>query len=181
MDPLSLVVLGAAATQTITFLYSQVGELLKARRERQARPDAPAEVPLVDPSVLDRPLTSTRIDAEVLDREADSLVGLSAALAPVASGHVELDPNDPVIAMRAAQLRALLEAIYGQRITFRGEERAPSGSQVDVVQLLGDVSGAVTGSESDVGSGGHLTVKQRTTTVAPGATVTGHRGRIGGG
>lgn len=178
MDPLSLSVLGAAATQTIIFLYSQAGELLKARRERRAGSKT-VDVPIVDNAVLDRPLPSAEADAELLEREHKTLVNLSASLSPVASGHVDLDLTDPEIARRAGQLRALLEAIYGQRITFRGEDRESSGSRVDVVQVVRDVEGSLTGAAGDIGEGGYLTVEQRTGTIGSSGQVTGYRGRIG--
>jgi hypothetical protein len=48
------------------------------------------------------------------------------------------------VAERADALRRLLEAAYGQRITFRGEQRPPSGplliAEIDVRQVAGDAA-----------------------------------------
>jgi hypothetical protein len=68
---------------------------------------------------------------------------------------------------------------YGQRFTFRGEQRDPTGSRVSVTQVLGDVTGDVLGIEADVAPGAGAHVRQQATTVQPGGSITGFRGNIG--
>ncbi|HMD91287.1 MAG TPA: hypothetical protein VKG80_01470 [Trebonia sp.] len=182
-DPISLTVLGSAASQTISFLYAQAAEVLKARRERRNAEKTQAsviQVPIVANEVLDRPVTTTVINPDVVDAKLDVLVRLVGALAPYALGHADIEDAKPELYEEAGTLRAILEATYGQRLTFRNENREPTGSVVTVRQVLGDIEGTVTGGEGDVGPGGHLEVTQQAGTVREGGSITGHRGNIGG-
>jgi hypothetical protein len=76
-------------------------------------------------------------------------------------------------------VRAVLEAAYGQRFTFRGEQRDRTGTRVSVSQVLGQVAGTVLGAEADVAPGSGVDVHQQVTTVAPGGSVTGFKGGVG--
>ena len=169
-DPMTLALLGgAAATQGITFLYAQASELLKAWREKRAAtpPASPA---------LDAPPTPRPADMAVVEQRQRSLALLRAALSPYALGDVEIDLGDEELAARAGELRELLEAVYGQRFTFRGEQREPTGSTVTVRQVLGTVEGNVVGAKADVG-GGSLRVDQEAETVR--GSLLGFEGTIG--
>jgi hypothetical protein len=187
-DPVTLTALGAiAAAEGIKFLYGQASELLKAWRERRQKAgDKPAaeahdlDVAILQSGALDAQPVARPADAAVVEREHSALVELSGALSPYALGQVDVDPTDAELAERAGRLRALLEAIYGQRFTFRGEQREPTGSRVTVHQALGLVEGHVLGAEADVGAGGDLRVEQRADTVSGEGSVTGFKGSIGG-
>ncbi len=185
-DPVTLGTLGVlAAAQGIKFLYGQAAEILKARRERRAKTDAgtespvPLTVPIVASDVLDGTPTEPVVDPAVLDREYAALVRLTGVLAPYAQGLADVDPGDAALAEQAGQLRALLEAVYGQRLTFRGEQRDPTGTRVSVGQVLGQVAGHVTGIEATLAPGASAEVRQQATTVEPGGSVTGFKGDIG--
>lgn len=187
-DPLTLAVLGGvAATEGIKFLYGQASELLKAWRERgqMARDQAAAEskaldVPILESSVLDGQPVPRPADGLILERAHGALVELASGLSPYALGQLDVDLTDPQLAERAGHLRALLEAIYAQRFTFRGENREPTGSRVTVRQVLGVIQGDVLGAEADLGSGGDLRVEQRADTVREGGSMTGFKGTIRG-
>src|SRR5216683_2134709 len=132
-DPVTVSALGGlAASEGIKFLYGQAAELLKAWRERRGRvaageePPAQLTVPIVASEVLDAAPAEPVVDVAVLDRENAALVRLTGGLAPYAQGLADLDPDDAELAEQAGQLRALLEAAYGQRFTFRGEQRDPT-------------------------------------------------------
>jgi hypothetical protein len=125
-DPVTLAFLGgAAATEGVKFLYAQAGELLKAWRTRreERRRDA-LEVPIVETGALDADPNGTQdgaeVDAEILDRHGEAMVELWARLAPYAQGLRDVDVRDDALAAAAGELRALLEAAYGRRFTFRG-------------------------------------------------------------
>lgn len=185
-DPVTLSTLGGlAASEGIKFLYGQAAELLKAWRERRGQvaagqePPARLTVPIVASEVLDATPAEPVVDTAVLDRENAALVRLTGGLAPYAQGLADLDPDDSELAEQAGQLRALLEAAYGQRFTFRGEQRDPTGTRVSVTQVLGDVAGDVLGVAGDVAPGASADVHQQATTVRPGASVTGFKGNIG--
>jgi hypothetical protein len=185
-DPVTLAVLGGvAATEGIRFLYGQAAELLKAWRERQARIDAgespppELEVPLRDNAVLDGSPSHQVADPAVLDRENAALVRLIGGLAPYAQDLADVDPNDQDLAELAGRVRAVLEAAYGERLTFRGERRDSTGTRVTVNQALGTVAGSVLGAESDVSAGAEVDIDQKAESVEPGGSVEGFKGRIG--
>ena len=179
-DPVTLGVVGGwAAAEGVKFLYGQAAELLKVWRERRSRTEAgetlPAQVvvPIIGNDVLDGTPTEQVVDADLLGRENKALVQLIGALAPYATGLADIDPADQDLADQAGRLRALLEAVYGQRLTFLGETRPPTGTRLSVTQVLDEVRGAVVGAEADVAAGGAVTVDQRITEVRA-------DGRIGG-
>jgi hypothetical protein len=184
-DPVTLAVLGGvAATEGIKFLYGQASELLKGWRERRQKghdkETGPLDVPILPCSVLDGPSVDRPADGAVVARQHSALVELAGALSPYAQEQVEVGVTDIELAERAGRLRALLEEIYGQRFTFQGEEREPTGSRVVVRQVLDSVEGAVLGAEADVGANGDLLVEQRAGTVNEKGSVTGFKGTIGG-
>lgn len=63
----------------------------------------------------------------MIRREYRELVRLSGALSPYAQEQVDIAADDEDLAFQAGQLRDLLEAVYGQRLTFRGEQRERTG------------------------------------------------------
>jgi hypothetical protein len=181
-DPISISVLGSAASQTISFLYAQAAEVLKARRERRGAegvPQSGLQVPMVTNEVLDGAPIGATINSDILEVKYQALLRLTGALAPYALGHADIEGENNELSRDAGALRAILEAIYGQRLTFANEQREPTGSVVKVRQVLGDIEGAVIGSAGDVAAGGHLEVTQQADTVREGGTITGHQGNIG--
>lgn len=176
-DPLTLVVLGGvAATEGIKFLYGQAAEVLKGWRERRHKNAEPVDVPIVANDVLDAAPTTTAVDPGVVEREQRELVRLVGALSPYAHGIAGIDVTDAELGRDVQRLRQLLEAAYGQRLTFRGEDRAPTGSRIDVTQVVELVEGAVTGVDvGEVDGGADVTVDQRVGQVAAESTVTGFK------
>ncbi|HEY5360656.1 MAG TPA: hypothetical protein VIJ82_23740 [Streptosporangiaceae bacterium] len=182
-DPISISVLGSAASQTISFLYAQAAEVLKARRERRGAEDVGGpgpQVPMVANEVLDGSVVAATINPDVLEAKYQALLRLTGALAPYALGHADIEGGNTELGQDAGTLRAILEAIYGQRLTFFNEQREPTGSVVTVRQVLADIEGTVIGSEGNVAAGGHLEVTQQADTVREGGKITGHQGNIGG-
>jgi hypothetical protein len=186
-DPLTLAVLGGvAATEGIKFLYGQASELLKVWRDRRrasaaGEPLQTIQVPIIDNSILDASPVTDAADATVIEHAARELVQLTGALSLYAQGVIDVDVTDVELNEYVRRLRSLLEAAYGQRFTFRGEERERTGSRVTVTQVLGDVRGAVTGVEAgEVGKGMDLIVDQDAQDIAPDGSLTGVRAqRIG--
>jgi hypothetical protein len=180
-DPLTLALLGGvAATEGIKFLYGQAAEVIKAWKARRDERQRALEVPIVETSVLDAAPAGTAVDAAVLDQHHTTMVELWARLAPYAQGLQDVDITDDALARTAGGLRALLEAAYGQRFTFRSEHREPTGTVVTVAQALGAVSGLAVGVQGDVGPGATVAVRQDATEVTGDGTVIGVQGRIGG-
>jgi hypothetical protein len=182
-DPLTLALLGAAATEGVKFLYGQATAVLaewrQRRRSEAATPPAEMSVPIIDAEVLDGRPAGSIVDTAVLERHEKSLVRLQGALSPYAQGLADVEPTDDELAKRAGELRELLEAAYGQRFTFRGENREATGTRVTVRQVLGDVEGAAVAAEADVGPGAQLEVDQQAGVIKDGGTIHGFKGRIG--
>jgi hypothetical protein len=180
-EPLSLAVLGgAAATEGIKFLYGQAAEVIKAWRTRRKDREQPLEVPIVDASVLDAQPTGTTVDPAVLAQAHATMLELWQQLAPYAQDLENVEDTDAELARAAGELRALLEAAYGQRFTFRGERREPTGTCVAVEQVLGTVAGLAVGVEGDIGPAATVVVRQDADGVTAEGTVIGVKGRISG-
>lgn len=177
-DPLTLTVLGTiAATEGIKFLYGQASEVLRAWRERRQQ-GADLEVPFLETEVLDGSPAGSVVNIDVVTAQRERLISSISALHPYAAGLEDIDTDDENLARAAGDLRALLEAAYGQRLTFVGEERERTGARVDVRQVLGSVSGRAVGAEADVVDG-ELSVSQRADEVTLDGSVIGFKGRLG--
>jgi hypothetical protein len=139
-DPLTLSLLGGSLlTQGVTFLYGQAGELLRRRRAGREQVEAPEPAP--EPEAFEGSPAPLRADPGVLDRVADDMAGLRRALSDYADGIRPVTASDEEFLAALDALRGLVEAVYGQRFTLRGESREPSGPVVtgviDVQEVLG--------------------------------------------
>ncbi|MFL5655393.1 MAG: hypothetical protein ACJ8CB_14610 [Ktedonobacteraceae bacterium] len=154
VDPLTLSAIGAVAiTEGIKFLYGQAGEILKRWRERKdADKDAstqqnktePVNVKL--PVVFEGQLSAPQIHFDAVERVQEQLRGLRGDLADYADEVEVVDIQNVNLLQRVDALRQLLEAVYQQRLTFKGEQRPPSGPVVEGhidVEEVGGYSSAV--------------------------------------
>jgi hypothetical protein len=146
-DPFSSAALGGVVlTEGIKFLYQQAGEVLKRWREQRERGTALAEHATLHPP--DGLFEGTVAPVEPRDDQAQHLEQelreTRRLLADYAEGIEVPKPGDRLVAEQVDALRRLLEAVYGQRITFRGEQRLPSGpmviGEIDVKQVAGDAA-----------------------------------------
>jgi hypothetical protein len=134
IEPISLGAIGAVAlSEGVKFLYAQAGELLKHWREHKDQPqEAPSGPELRAPADL----IEGRVDAsppnlERLDRLEGEIRELRRSVADYADGVEEVDPSDVAFLNRVDDLRQAIEVVYQQRITFKGEDREPSGPLVE--------------------------------------------------
>jgi hypothetical protein len=161
--------LGAGLPATFTFLYQRLENLLDRRGAPEA--DLPLPVPLRGELAL--PLT---VGEEQLAAHQGELELLRDALGAYQRGAAPVDADNPELLRMLGRLRGRLEDLYGQRLTFQGEEdRQPSGPFSR--QKIHTVRGHVTGMHADDTISGHAETDQDITTVAEGATVTGMRAR----
>ena len=175
-DPFTLGALGAlAATEGIKFLYSQAGEVLKRWRDKKAGKDAQAEAPVsVDGAdVLEGGLVDPRIDFEALGRLEEDIRELAKALGDYAGGLDEPDANDRDLVAAADGLRRALEVVYGQRITFKGEQRESSGPIVIGTAQIDKVVGDVAGVRTKLARSGRITGRVESKELAAGAKASG--------
>lgn len=153
VDPLTLSAIGAVAiTEGIKFLYGQAGDLIKRWLDhKEAAKNAsvqlsktePVEVTL--PGVFAGKLSQTQIHYDVMDRIGEQLSELRRDLADYADGIEKVNVDDKNLLQTVDALRQSIEAVYQQRLTFKGEQRAPSGpvaeSRIDVDEVAGYVAG----------------------------------------
>jgi hypothetical protein len=188
-DPLTLTALAAVGlTEGIKFLYGQASELLAANRERRrarlagtAASDTATMPDLTSPD-LDRPLPKPIADLTVVDAEEQRLARLAGALSPYALNQLDLPEDEREVRSTAGELRTLLEAIYGQRITFKGERRDATGTRVVIDQRLGEHYGEAVGVDATtIGEGADVEVTQSATRTHPDSRIVGAKVKdIGG-
>ena len=149
LDPLTFSAIGAVAiTEGIKFLYGQASEILKRWRERkdsakdastQLNNTEPVDVKL--PSVFEGQLSAPHIHFDTVERVEEQLRELRKDLSEYADGIESVDVKDANFLRRIDALRQLLEAVYQQRITFKGEQHPPSGpvveGRIDVEEVAG--------------------------------------------
>ncbi len=124
IEPFSLGALGAIAlTDGIKFLYAQAGEILKRRRERTA-------TPIPAPGLLEGELAPLQLDPAAIDERTAELRSLRQRLTDIVEDIEPAEETDGEVVAATLALREAIESIVGQRITFRGEQREPSGTTI---------------------------------------------------
>ena len=146
VDPLSVGVLGGVAlSEGIKFLYGQVTELLKRRRDRaEQAAAAPPVVPAGLVEVLDAPLSPRPVNLEVVAGNEARLLELRRELGDYADGLATPDPAD----------RRLLEVdASAEEMKRRREAWAPPPARVTAGVLFKyarQVSSASLGAVTDL-------------------------------
>jgi hypothetical protein len=174
-DPLTLAAVGAVVlTEGIKFLYGQAGEALKRWRERKAAkaetaPPGPAEPVRVElPSdAFDGQLKDPKLHFDAVERLEEDLRDLWGAVASYAQGIEEVDPLDQRLLETVDALRQAMQAVYGQRITFKGEAHPPSGPFVAGEARVDEVLGYVAGLRAKRVLGGSVTGRVDAKKVGP--------------
>jgi hypothetical protein len=181
MEPITLAAIGGLAlTEGIKFLYGQAGEILKRRRGRNdaaSGAEAGSEpIEIETPDVVDGTLNPVTIDAEAANELTDELRALRAALADYAQDIEPVDLSDERVVRATSVLRDAIEAIIGQRITFKGEDREPTGTPIVTGRARARVlRGRATGVEAEHVTGGRITGEAEAETVEEGGDLAGVR------
>jgi hypothetical protein len=179
VDPLSLAAVGGVVlTEGIKFLYGQAGELLKRWRDRRsaAPTAAPEERPLdigLPAGAFEGRLDPVVVDDRVLDELAEDLLDVREALSRYGEGFKPVPPDDPAVLEKIDALRLALEAVIGQRITFLGEAREPSGIRVTGRAFAETVRGRLAGIRATQVLEGELHGEARATQVEEGGEAFG--------
>lgn len=127
---------------------------------------------------LERP----QLHLDAVGRLEQELRDLRAAVADYAQGVDEVDPSNHELLQTADALRQAMEAVYGQRITFAGEPRQPSGPLVAGEANVDEVLGYVAGLRARRIIGGSVTGRVTAKRVGPGGQAVGlDAGTIGAG
>lgn len=171
-----------ALAEGIKFLYAQAGEALKSWRERrsharfqgEANESAGVPVEVILPTdVFTGELVGVRLDLREISRLEDKLKELRHALMDYIDGVADVDPADSQLWAVIDELRHSMEAIYGQKITFRGESAVSSGAQVTGHVKADSVSGYAAGMRSRHLVSGSVKGDVESATVEPSGEVVG--------
>jgi len=156
-DPVSLALVGSVAlTEGIKFLYGQVSKILERRSARAdaakkddaaAKKAEPENIKL--PAVFEGQLAAAKIDFDEVERQYKALLLLRGKLLNHAEGLIAVDPKDKELLSDVDALRQVLESIYKQRITFRGEDREQSGTTITTKVKISEVAGKLVVTQID--------------------------------
>ncbi|MGW1606250.1 hypothetical protein [Streptomyces eurythermus] len=162
----------SALTQAIGFLYRRA-EVVLDRRAARGNADGERPPEVVPPVVVGDPGNPLDFEPERLtDERAERLDSLMELLGLYAENEHLIDGQDERVRRTLARLRAVLEDIYGRRITFVGEDRPTSG--VRVAARAGHVHGKSTGFKGGrVSRLAGVEVEHDVTVVHPGGEATG--------
>ncbi len=185
---LSAAGIGAVAlTEGIKFLYGQAGEILKRWRKRQGKavqePNQPETINLTLPkSVFEREPTNATIHFEMVKQSEKQLRQLRRGLTDYVDEIDEVNENDADLLEIVDALRCLLEGIYGQHITFKGENRPASGAPVVVGRIdVEEIADKAIGVDADAINMGDVTGEVKAKRIEKGGSATGVKaGTIGG-
>lgn len=178
-DPVTITLgsLGAVAlAEGIKFLYGQAGDLIRRWRDRREKKQEVsgerASVSLPE-DVFEGQLRDPVIDFEALDAATKELSRIRQDLTPYVDGIEEVRPGDQDLLTRVDALRTLLEAVYRQRITFKGESRPASGTVVEAKIDIDEVAGDAAAVRARELRSGTVRAEARAKKVAPGGKLTG--------
>jgi hypothetical protein len=183
-DPLTLSVIGAVAlTEGIKFLYGQAGDVLRRWRERKraaadpvSAESAPIEsVALHVPAAFEaRPSQAqAAIHFDVVQQLEQELREARTLLADYAEGIEPVDAGDARLLEATDLLRQLLEAVYRQPLTFRGERHRPTGPFVEGAVDVDEVRGRVAAVRARVIAKGSVAGSVKAIRVEAGGQVAG--------
>ncbi len=177
----ALAVLGVPVlTEGIKFLCEQAKELLLSRRRADDGDDAGSAGPegrtVALPAAFTGSLDTSAYDPQQLVSVADALIAARSRLENYGSGLVHVDPQNADLRRDVDQLRTLLEAVYGQSITFATEaDRPVSGTRVRTVVDVKEVAGKVTVTDIGHATSGEVSAVGKAERVEAGGEFTGTR------
>jgi hypothetical protein len=181
VEPVTLAVVGTVAlTEGIKFLYTQAGEVLKQWRERRdaaqtgtAEPDNSGSMDIELSDAFEGQLSEPKIHFDVLQRLEEDLREARKSLSDYADGIEKVDNSDEDLLAKIDALRRLLEAVLQERITFKGEQRPPSGPVVEGHIDVDEVAGHAAAVRARRITGGHIVGGGTAKRVEPGGRFIG--------
>ncbi len=122
-------------SEGIRFLYSQASDALKKLREAKKTGYSPDDTVAAGhsdaPGIFDGELKPLLIHLGATEDLEEDLREVRAHLLDYATGAATINPADAYALGQVTVLRNMMEAVYGQRITFKGEQgREPSGTSL---------------------------------------------------
>jgi len=167
-DSVEIALISSTLPAVLTFGLQRLDRLLGSRG---AEPEDDVAAPDALVGTLQLPLQPHE---DRLQARRGELELLQDALANYASGDVPARTSDRALLRNLARLRGALEDIYGQHLTFEGEDRPASGPFVH--QKVTTVSGETTGMDvEEIVANARVT--QDVETVDAGGKLIGMKGR----
>jgi hypothetical protein len=173
-DPLSLAALGGSAlTQAFGFVFGQLEAVLERKRaDKDPRIIEDEPITLEQPLILAGRLAPLTIDQASLHEHAAELLLLRNLLANYCERN-ELNAADKALIQMLSRAREILEDVYGQSISFQGEDHPRTGTRIQ--QRIKDAHGKTVGLEVREFSQGEARVSQVIDTVHKGGEIIGGR------
>jgi hypothetical protein len=161
-------------------------KIWRARREQPRNEGTTAPAPsgsvMTPAGVLAGELDRTRLDLDRVAMLEEQLKERRRELSDWAEDIEPVDATDNALLLRIDGLRNLLEAVYGQRITFTGERREPSGTPVILGTVtVEDLAGNAAGVRAEIITSGEVHGEVRARRVGQGAEAIGVNASIIGG
>ncbi len=168
-DPTEIAVISSALPAVLAFVLQRLGRLLDSRG---VEPEEDVTVPAGLVGTLQLPLQPAQ---DILQTRRAELELLQEALADYADGTMSTHASDQRFLRNLARARGALEDIYGQHLTFEGEDRPASGPFVH--QKVTTLSGEATGMHSGEITGNSRVIQDVETVDAGGKLIgmKGHR------
>lgn len=193
-DPFTIAAVGGLVlSEGIKFLYNQASDIIKRWRDRRNKQiDASAEIKLPEKEFTSAPvaevtdifegkLAPLEIHYDQVEKVHEPLNKLRKELLDYQEGTLPVDKADQNLIKNIDALRQTLELVYQQRITFKGEDREPSGPKVITIVDVKQVLGEVLGIDVDEIASGSVETNVKADLVGPGGKLTGARiKKIGG-
>jgi hypothetical protein len=184
-DPvtLSAAAIGAVALKEgVKFLYGQTAEILRRWRERRDKLHEKAAegvetVPVIVPPVFEGQLSDPAIRFEVVERSEQELLALYKELSGFVSELEPVEPSSRQLLHTIDKLRNALEEIYGQRITFKGENRPPTGALLEGRVIADRIQGKATGVDVEGPTSGIVRGDVKAKVIESGGEAIGVRSR----
>ncbi len=168
-------------TEGVKFFFNLAGDALKRWRKRRDAPAAGGSSAGAPEQVSDSPPGSTHLPEifegqpaapvphfDALGRLEADINDLRKALSSYIAGVDPITPGDRELLEATDGLRRLMEAVYQQRFTLKGERRVSSGPVVEGRVDVDEVASHVAGVKARLITAGRISGEARAKTVAEG-------------
>jgi hypothetical protein len=161
--------------ESVKWLFTKAGDALKRWRDlHDAKTTEPSHPIDKGPSdIFEGEVSDLSVDTAAVERLEQEIKDLRRVLGDYVDGIEEIRPDDPELLETADGLRRMLEAVYHQRITFKGEDRPPSGPIVEGTVNVEDVQGHAAAVKARLISSGRIRGEATATRVEQGGELYG--------
>jgi len=145
-------------TEAIKFLYGQATESLKRWREHKGADNPPNEIPTNNPvpDILEGNVQPLVIHLDAVGQLESEIKQVRTYLSNYADDAEDVTLDNSHLLEEVDALRRMLEAVYRQRLTFKGEQRFASGPIVEGGVSVEEVAGYVAGVRARAIQGGFV-------------------------